>query len=142
MEADKILWKGTPSQKSHFIEYAVCALLFWLVVPIFYALYLYLKTKTTEYTISTERLSIRTGILSKTTDDLELYRVRDYQLDEPLVLRLFGLVTITLTTSDRSHPTVYLTGLVNARKVMSGVRKIVEHNRYKKGVREVDVGGE
>lgn len=142
MEADKILWKGKPSQKSHFVEYVLCALLFWLVLPLFYALYLFLKTTTTEYTISTERLSIRKGILSKTTDELELYRVRDYQLGEPLLLRIFGLGTITLTTSDRSHPTVYLTGLASAKKVMSGIRKIVEHNRNKKGVREVDVGGE
>src|SRR5436190_14371848 len=43
-----------------------------------------LVVKATRYEITTERIRIRQGILTKRTDELELYRATDTALIEPL----------------------------------------------------------
>src|SRR5689334_21667869 len=56
------------------------------------------------YRLTTERLLTTVGILSRRTETLELYRVRDIDINEPLLLRLYGLQNIELRTSDPSSP--------------------------------------
>ena len=94
--------------------------------------------KNTKYELTTERIRTRHGILNKETDELELYRVRDYKLDQPFFLRMFSLGNIVLETSDRSHPTGIFAAVPNGGPLREQLRTCVEACRTKKGVREVD----
>jgi hypothetical protein len=45
----------------------------------------WLETRNTVYTLTDQRLKFTRGVLSKTTEDLELYRVRDTKFQQKLL---------------------------------------------------------
>jgi uncharacterized membrane protein YdbT with pleckstrin-like domain len=139
MPGEKALWRGTPSQLVNLPFYVLWLLLFWLVIPLFILLWQWLVVRNTIYELTTERLKLRRGVLNKHMDEVELYRVRDYQLEQPLFLRLFGLGNIALQTSDRSHPVLRLRAIRNGEQLYEQIRAAVEECRTRKGVRELDV---
>lgn len=138
MSNETEVWSGTPSQVVNLGTFIVCVLLFFLVIPVFYALWKWLVVKFTKYELTTERLRTRYGVLNRKTDELELYRVRDYKFDQPLFLRLFSLGNIILTTSDKSHPLVVIRAIPNGEQLREQLRTHVEACRVAKRVREVD----
>ena len=139
MSEEKDVWFGSPSQMVNLGTFIVMGLLFWLVVPLFIILWKWLVIKNTRYELTTERLRTRHGVLNKETDELELYRVRDYKLEQPLFLRLFSLGNIVLQTSDSSHPVVTLRAIANGEELREQLRTHVEACRMKKRVREVNL---
>jgi uncharacterized membrane protein YdbT with pleckstrin-like domain len=139
MSDETLLWRGTPSQLVNLPWYVLWLLLFWLVIPLFILLWQWLVIRTTVYELTSERLKLRRGVLNKHLDEVELYRVRDYQLEQPFLLRLFGLGNILLRTSDRSHPSVRLRAIRDGERLYERIRSAVEQCRSRKGVRELDV---
>jgi uncharacterized membrane protein YdbT with pleckstrin-like domain len=136
---EKELWRGTPSQLVNLPWYVLWILLFWLVIPLLVLLWQWLVIRNTVYELTSERLKLRRGVLNKHLDEVELYRVRDYKLEQPFFLRLFGLGNILLQTSDRSHPSVRLRAIRDGEQLYERVRAAVEESRARKGVRELDV---
>lgn len=138
-EADeKIVWCGSPSQIINLPLYIFCALTFFTIIPIFVALYFWFETKQTTYELTTDRVLMRKGIFYRRLDDLELYRVKDICLLEPVLLRVFKLSSIELVTSDLTFPDIILAGIENGIQLRETVRKLVLSAREKKQVREVD----
>jgi uncharacterized membrane protein YdbT with pleckstrin-like domain len=136
---EKELWRGTPSQLVNLPWYVLWILLFWLVIPLLVMLWQWLVIRNTVYELTSERLKLRRGVLNKHLDEVELYRVRDYKLEQPFFLRLFGLGNILLQTSDRSHPSLRLRAVRDGEQLYERVRAAVEECRARKGVRELDV---
>ena len=139
MGEERTVWMGTPSQVVNLGSYILLGLFFWLVIPLFVILWKWLVVKNTKYELTTQRLRMRHGVLNKNTDELELYRVRDYRLDQPFFLRIFSLGNIILQTSDRTHPRVELKAITNGEEMRELLRTYVEECRTRKGVRELDV---
>jgi uncharacterized membrane protein YdbT with pleckstrin-like domain len=139
MSEEKPIWNGSPSQVINIPAFVVLGLLVWLVVPIFLIIWRWLNTHMTKYELTTERFRTRSGVFDKKLEELELYRVRDYKLDEPFFLRIFSLGNITLQTSDLSNPVIVIRAIPNAEQLRDQIRNSVEACRMKKGVREVDV---
>lgn len=138
MTSEQLVWSGASSQKLNLGTYILCVLLSPLVVPIFIALWKYLVIKHTRYELTTQRLKLHHGVLSRFTDDVELYRVKDTRLEQPVWLRLMGLGNVIISTSDASHPTIVMRGIPQAEALREKVRMYVEQVRDAKGVREVD----
>ncbi len=138
MPEEKEVWAGSPSHVVNLGLYIICGLFFWLIVPLFILIWKWLVIGSIRYQLTTERLIIRTGVFNKQTDELELYRVRDYKLEQPFFLRLFSLANITLETSDRSHPTLVLEAIPNGEELRDTLRTHVEECRSRKQVREID----
>ena len=139
MTTDEIVWSGSPSQVLNLPVYLVCALLFWLVIPIFIALWKWLVLRNIRYELTTERLKVRQGVLNKELDEIELYRVRDYRLEQPFWLRLFSLGNIVLRTTDESNPYIELRAVREAENVYELARKNVEDCRVKKSVLQLNL---
>jgi len=91
--------------------------------------------KTHRYEVTTQRIKETKGILTRRTQEMELYRVKDIVLVEPLFMRLFGLGTIEITTHDASTPLVKLEGVKKAKELRESLRNAVELCREAKGVR-------
>lgn len=139
MSEEKHVWSGTPSQVINLGSYLLLGLFFWLVIPLFVALWKWLVVKNTKYELTTERLRTSNGVLNRKTDELELYRVQDYRLEQPFFLRLFSLGNVVLSTYDHSHPQVVLKAVPNSEALLEQVRACVEVVRGRKGVREITV---
>ncbi len=95
--------------------------------------------RATVYELTTQRLRITRGILNRRLDELELYRVKDYVMEQPFLLRLLGLGNITIVTSDATTPTVALRAVAGVAGVREKLRNAVQAERDRKRVRELDV---
>lgn len=156
-EPEKAAWRGGPSQLVNlpaFVASAMVAMIFFVVgpnfqgvqnyimlgalIPALWAGWKWLTVRCHRFEISTERLKIFEGVLNRTVNEVELYRVKDTQIQQPILFRLFGLGHVILETSDRSHPRATLNAIKNPREVGEILRREVEALRDKKRVREVD----
>jgi uncharacterized membrane protein YdbT with pleckstrin-like domain len=151
------LWHGHTSQWVHFWFYLFCVLLaagclagipfsgglsaIGLVVPVVMWIARWWVTRTTLYELTTQRLRRSTGILNRKIDELELFRVKDYAMEQPLLLRMLGLGNLTLVTSDASTPTVAIKAISEVHDVREKLRNAVQAERDRKRVRELDVDG-
>ena len=118
--AETLLWSGHTSQWVHFWFYLLCIILagaiavgatvlalptggltyLALIIPVILWLVRWWVTKCTTYELTSQRLRIRSGVLNRRVDELELYRVKDYAMEQPLLLRMVGLGNLTLADSD------------------------------------------
>ena len=137
--AEEIVWRGTSSQWKNWGLFVLCALLCWLIVPIFIALARYLQTKCKIYELTTERLKITEGVFSKVTDTLELYRVKDIETRQPFLYRMFRVENVQMNTSDTSSPFIFLEAIPCSVGLADKIRNQVEIIRQQKGVREIDI---
>lgn len=152
------IWKGHSSQWKNIGSYVLLLLTLgiaiWLhqtqpdwghwtyIVPAFFALWAFWKwllIKTTTYTLTTERFMTARGILTKVTDTLELYRVRDLQIVQPLFQRIVGLENVLLFASDATTEAVVIDYLPADLHLGEKLRKAVEDCRERKRVRAFDV---
>ncbi|MCC7003627.1 MAG: PH domain-containing protein [Gemmatimonadaceae bacterium] len=134
------VWTGRPSQIANLGAFVWCALLCWLVIPIFVAMWRYLLVRTMRYELTTQRFRVTSGVLARRTDDVELFRIKDSALTQTLFQRLFGLATISMATSDESSPVAVIASIPagRARELREEIRNLVEDLRDRKRVREVD----
>jgi uncharacterized membrane protein YdbT with pleckstrin-like domain len=139
MQNEEVVWAGSPSQVVNLPVFVVCVLLCWLVVPIFVALWKWLVVKNIRYELTTERLKLRQGVLNRILDEIELYRVRDYRLEQPFFLRIFSLGNIIVRTTDTTHPLLVLRAVRDGENVLEALRRNVEECRARKNVRALDL---
>jgi uncharacterized membrane protein YdbT with pleckstrin-like domain len=137
--SEEVVWRGTSSQWKNFGVYVLCGLLCWLVVPIFFALARYLQTKCKIFELTTQRFKITSGIFSKVTETLELYRVKDIETRQPFLSRLVGVENVQMTTSDTSSPLVLIEAVPSDIGLADKLRHQVEIIRQQKRVREIDI---
>lgn len=152
---EQIVWKGSSSQLLNFkyyvissvviaasiwaaLHFAITLLLLIGVAALIYASYNYLVVNAASYTLTNQRIIRRIGLVNRTTFEIELYRVKDVHLFEPLQLRMFGLGTIHLISSQRSSPAFELKAIKNAAELREELRHLVEKRRNEKGVGEYD----
>jgi len=153
MTEENTLWQGSPSQWLNGGVFSAALLLgaglciggyYWppalagLVLPLGYALWKFLVVRAQVYELTSERLRITRGVINQQVDEIELYRVKDSQLRRVWWMRLVGLSSITLESSDRTLPDVVIPAIPDGMAMREVLRKQVEAQRDKKRVREVD----
>jgi uncharacterized membrane protein YdbT with pleckstrin-like domain len=152
MKEDSV-WKGSPSQWLNLGSYttgviAIAALIvggiffppafIGLVLPIGWMIWSYLTVRTQIFELTSERLRITRGIINQTIDEVELYRVKDTQMIRTWWMRLTGLASISMETSDRTMPKLVIPAIHGGLELREQLRKLVEIQRDKKRVREMD----
>ena len=93
----------------------------------------------TRYTLATNnvdwtKLFVKTGILSTTIDEINLFRVYDIQIFQSLGQKLFGVGTITLFSKDMTHPETAIINVKDPYKVRNMLAQKIEESREQKGV--------
>ena len=153
MTDENVLWKGNPSQWLNLGPFTASLLLalgiaagglFFppafagLILPVIYAVWKYLTVRTRGFELTSERLKITSGVINQHVDKIELYRVKDSQLLRTWWMRLTGLASISLETSDRTMPSLVIPAIRGGTEMRELLRKQVEIQRDKKRVRELD----
>ena len=134
MNDERIEWSGHPSQWQNLGWFIACVLL----LPIPWAFWRWLQIRNTTYTLTDQRLKFTRGVFTRTTDDMELYRVRDSHFEQNLAERLLGLGQVVLYTTDETSPEIRLVFLHDAEAVREKIRTLVEARRDTKRVRYLD----
>ena len=139
MSKEETIWEGNPSHWTSFSYYILCLFLIPLLgLGILMGIWRFLTIRTWKISITNQRIIEEKGVLSKTTNELELFRVKDLKLDQPFFLRLVGLSNIILLTSDRTNKRYVIEGVDNGKDLREKLRVSVEKRRDEKKVREVD----
>lgn len=81
------------------------------------------------------KLFIKTGMLSITIDEVNLYRIYDVQITQSLGQKIFGVGTITLYSKDVTSPVSEIINIKNPFKVRNLLAEKIEEARQLKGVR-------
>ena len=157
---ETLVWRGTPSQWTNFGVYFFCLILaagvvaaylfipqtpqqplilLGLIVPFLWAVSRWIATRCQRYEITSERVKITTGLLSRRSSEIELYRVRDYTIVEPFWLRLVGCGDVVLVTADSSTPSFVLHAVPHATTLKDQIRTHTERMRQRRGVRSLEV---
>jgi uncharacterized membrane protein YdbT with pleckstrin-like domain len=129
---ETILWESTPSSWQNFW--------WWIsIIGIPVAIFKHIALKRTKITLTSQRITIRTGIFNIETEEIELYRVKDWAFREPLMQRLLGFGEVTVVSSDRTAPEITYRWLKDAQGLKEHLRAAVEAARQRRGVRELDL---
>lgn len=94
----------------------------------------------TIYTISNQRIIARNGVFSTTYDEIELLRVRDFQVVEPFYLRLMGLGNLRIFTAENNTPVLVIRGQPKVLELRDTLRQMTLERQVAMGYREVGVG--
>lgn len=152
----KVMWKGTPSQYENFPKYLLTGfllivalvllsfgliflglLLFFLSTLVTF--YYYLVIEKTQYVLTNRSLKKRSGVFSRETEELMLYRIQDIVLEEPFLLRLVKIANLKLTSVDQNKPVFYITSIKNGELLRKALRDLSEKERERTGVRAIDI---
>ena len=152
-ETETPLWKGTPSQWLNIGHFSLALLLtagilvfgafvpfsyIALILPLTWIIWCYLANRCQVFELTSQRLRITKGVFNQTIDEIELYRVKDVLLVRKWWMRILGLGSLHLETSDRSLPSITISAIPDAINLRESLRKEVENVRDKKRVRELD----
>lgn len=116
---------------------AVAGVLLGMALPTLWAAWKQSLVRHTSYELTTERLRVTHGIFSLEVDDVELYRIKDIHVRQPLVQRVFGLGSILIWSSDVTLPRcrIHAQPIGVVRELREQIRLLSEDLRDRKVVR-------
>jgi len=91
------------------------------------------------YRITTRRIVVETGVLSKRLEQIDLYRIADYAVERPFGQRVMGTGNLLLKTFDKSTPELNVHEIAtDVVALYEKLRSATEAEKSRRGVRMVD----
>ena len=128
-EVEKDLFVGHPAVISNIGQWFLVV----LTIGIAYLVY-WVKSLSTTYQITNQRIRIERGIFSKTQVNVELFRIDDYDVHKPLGMRLVGHSVLHLRSSDPSQQSVTIYGVPNLEQLADTLRECSLRERTRRRV--------
>jgi uncharacterized membrane protein YdbT with pleckstrin-like domain len=127
---EKELFSGRPA--------AIYTMNQWFLVVITlgiaYLVY-WLRSLSTRYEITTQRIKITSGFFSPETEVIELYRVDDFDAHRPFGMRLLGYGVLCVRSSDKDEPIARLYGIRDVEGLYEQLRLCALRERDRRGVK-------
>jgi hypothetical protein len=86
------------------------------------------------YIVTTERIRIKTGLLSSSYEDIDLIRIQDIDLTQHLTERLINIGDIIIHSSDASKAEIVLHNVKDPNGVHEITRRAVRNARKREGL--------
>lgn len=161
-EKEEVFFEGSPSLKGEVGTLCLCVgiagvllgggiatvyfagSVYWWLIPIallagvIAIAYPVLLTRLRRYKITSYRIDYERGLLSKSIDTLELWRVDDIQFQQSLFARILGVGTLTIVSNDASTPQLVLPGLPNSRQLFELLKQRIDTVKRQRGVLKLD----
>ncbi len=103
-------------------------------------LFLILRAKKTHYKITSHRVVVETGLLSKKLNQVDLYRIVDYSVERPFGQRLLGTGNLVIETLDKTSPELRVEGIqTDVVALYEKLRIATEQEKTRRNVRLVDM---
>ena len=126
---ERVLFEGNPA------AVYTAGQIFWCVVTLGVAYLVYhLRSKKTTYRVTSQRINIERGVLSKSEEMVELYRAQDFELMQPIGMRLLGYSVLVVVSSDPSSKRTVLYGLKNSKELREELRDCMQKEQKRRGV--------
>ena len=93
------------------------------------------------FEVTDQRLVIRRGIIMKSIDEIELYRIKDVRIDFSIINQLADIGTLCISSSDETtrQGDLVMRHVRKARERREALRRLVDAARQRRGVRELDM---
>jgi len=102
---------------------ALIAAMLWLMVPV-------LRWRTTTYELTTRRLRMRAGIVTRHGRDIPLARINDVSFDKGLLDRVLGCGRLVVESAGE-HGQIALTEIPHVERVQSTLFRLVEDEQQR-----------
>ena len=86
------------------------------------------------YTITTERLKITTGLVSRHVENFELIRIQDLDFKQGMGERMMGIGDVTIRGQDPSNPEIVLRNVPKPEEVYETLRRAWLESRKRHGL--------
>ena len=117
--------------QSGYIVYAVLAAL--AACGVIFLRY-YVRSRAIHYTITTQRIKLDRGWLSKVQESLELFRIDHFELRQPLGMRLLGQARLHLYSSDAELQNFTIYGVPNLPALADQLRECQLRERARRSL--------
>lgn len=131
-EIEKPVYSGHPA-----VIYSVWQ---WLAIILTLGiayLYYWIQSLAITYHITTQRIKIERGILSKEMDSVELFTIEHFDLYKPLGMRLAGHCVMRLNSSDTEFQTVSIYGIEDLEQLADTLRECSLRERTRRRVTSI-----
>jgi Na+/melibiose symporter-like transporter len=128
-EVEKPLFSGHPAVIHSAWQWlaVVCTLgIAWLVY--------WVRSISTTYEITTQRVRVERGLLSKSKESLELFRIDHFDLLKPLGMRLVGQCLLHLRSSDPGFASVVILGVPDLEALADTLRECSLRERTRRRI--------
>jgi membrane protein YdbS with pleckstrin-like domain len=95
---------------------------------------MFIKSLSIHYEITTERIKLERGLLSKVEESLELFRIDHFELRRPLGMRLLGKARLRLFSSDAEFEHFSLYGISGLESIADTLRNCQLRERTRRGL--------
>lgn len=142
MNQEAIIWQGKPSQllnlKTYILFSIGCLLsltaMAWAgafgLLGVLFCLgkmaWAYFEVDSCSFTVTNQAVIYQYGLLTRRRSFIELYRIQDATLIEPLWMRIFGLGTIRLESLQWTSEQISFRGIKKPQQIQNMVRGLSE----------------
>ena len=109
---------GAAAERLVVAAIAILALMLWLIVPV-------LRWRTTTYELTTRRLKVRSGIVTRRGRDIPLARINDVSFSKGLLDRLLGSGRLVVESAGE-HGQIVLADIPRVEFVQATLFRLVE----------------
>jgi uncharacterized membrane protein YdbT with pleckstrin-like domain len=93
----------------------------------------YFRLRSTIYTITSQRVMVERGLLSKSLSEIDLRTIDDTQFFQTPFDRMLGIGNVVLISSDKAAPMFLLRGIRDPR----GIRETIRSHAYQVSQRQI-----
>jgi len=128
-ETERPLFTGHPKAIYSFWQRLAVIFTFGLAYFIYW-----IRSISTTYEITTQRVRVERGLFSKTKENVELFRIDHFDLRKPLGMRIVGQCLLHLRSSDSNFPSVVLHGIPGLESLADKLRECSLRERTRRQV--------
>lgn len=134
LDGEKVIWEGRATWRAFAGATVFGVLLIPVVVGVIILLSVEIKKRSLSWKLTTRRVELQRGWLSRHLDTIELWRVRDVEFRQGIWDRIFGVSTILITSQDQRIPQIEIRNLPGNRDVYDALMSGVMDARQQRGV--------
>jgi len=133
-EEEGVLFEGRPA-----LVPSLGALLLCILTVGIWLLPQWWRQLSRHYRVTSRRIVVESGVLSKRLEQIDLYRVTDYTVDKPIFQRMMGTGNLVLRTLDKNAAELRIQNIkTDVVALYEQVRLATEADKRARGVRMVD----
>jgi uncharacterized membrane protein YdbT with pleckstrin-like domain len=128
-ETEKPLFSGRPAVIVSAWQWIAIALTLGVAWVVYW-----LRSLAVSYEITSQRVRIERGLLAKSKDSVEVFRIDHFDVHKPLGMRMLGNCLLHLRSSDASFETVIIYGIPDLEALADTLRECSLRERSRRRV--------
>jgi hypothetical protein len=128
-EVERPLFSGHPAVISSLGQWVIAI----ITIGIGYLVY-WVKSRSTLYTITTQRIQIEQGLFSTVKTSVELFRIDDFDIHRPFGMRVLGYSVLHLRSSDPDFSEVMIHSIPNLEALADQMREFSLKERTRRKI--------